>query len=258
MSHYGGNVGRTPTGYVRSEVHSFDVTGNPAGAVGTSFSTPRVSALAANLQLALAGEFDPLLIKALIVHSTSFPGDSLIPNTEKVEEMGFGIPVNLRSILSDEEHSSTLVLHGFLPRGQKVEINDFPMPSSLVRDGYYTGQVILTAAFSPIREPKEAAEYCQSDIEVKLGTYDHKELRDITKQGILNPIGRKDNKNLLNPSRYSRPKLRSAEDEFSRREKMLIRYKGKYAPVKKYALDLADLTKKTVRPFAPTACGIWT
>lgn len=244
VSHYGGNVGRTPTGYVRSEVHSFDVRGNPAGAVGTSFSTPRVSALAANLQLALAGEFDPLLIKALIVHSTSFPGDSLIPNTEKVEEMGFGIPANLRSILSDEEHSSTLVLHGFLLRGQKIEINDFPMPSSLVRDGYYTGQVILTAAFSPIREPKEAAEYCQSDIEVKLGTYDHKELRDITKQGILNPIGRKDNKNLLNPSRYSRPKLRSAEDEFSRREKMLIRYKGKYAPVKKYALDLADLTKR--------------
>lgn len=245
VSHYGGNAGVTPTGYVRSEVRSFDVSGDEAGAVGTSFSTPRVSALAANLGLAIDGEFDPLLIKALIVHSASFPGNSLVPNVEKVEEMGFGIPSSLRDILSDDISSATLVLRGTLPRGEKIEINDFPMPTSLIQDnGYYAGQIILTAAFSPLRAPNQGAEYCQSDIEVKFGTYDTEEPRDTTKPGILNPIGRTGNANLLSARYYSKPKLKSADDEFGRREKMLIKYRGKYAPMKKYALDLGDLTKK--------------
>lgn len=244
VSSYGGNAGVTPTGYVRTEVHSFDVDGNRAGAVGTSFSTPRISSLAANLQLALDGDFDPLLIKALIVHSATFPGDSLVPNVEKMQEMGFGIPAPLQGILSDDESSATLILRGNLPKGEKIEINDFPMPSSLVKDGYCTGQIILTAAFAPLRASQEGAEYCQSDIEVKFGTYDSKKPRDTTVPGILNPIGRKGGENLLKPGLYSAPRLKAKDDEFSRREKMLIKYRGKYAPMKKYALDLADLTKK--------------
>ena len=244
VSSFGGNAGKTPTGYVRTEVHSFDVDGSRAGAVGTSFSTPRVSSLAANLQLALEGDFDPLLIKALIVHSATFPGDSLVPNVEKVREMGFGIPAPLQDIISDDEHSATLVLRGTLAKGEKIDINDFPMPSSLIQDGYYTGHIILTAAFAPLRAPQEGAEYCQSDIEVKFGTYDSKKVRDTTAPGILNPIGRKGGENLLKPGLYSVPRLKAKDDEFSRREKMLIKYRGKYAPMKKYALDLGDLTNK--------------
>lgn len=244
VSHYGGNAGLTSTGHTRSEVHSFGVDGGSASAVGTSFSTPRVAALAANLQQAIGGEFDPLLIKALIVHSASFPGDILVPTNERVHEMGFGIPKNVRGILSDDIHSSTLILRGKLPRGQVFDIKDFPMPLSLIRDGYYTGQIVLTAVFSPIRAVGQGGEYCQSDIDVTFGTYGSKEVRDTTKNGILNPIGRKYSTNLLLPSRYSAPRLRTADTHFALRERMLIKYKGKYAPVKKYAVDLSDLTPK--------------
>lgn len=244
VCHYGGNAGWTPSGLTRSEVHSFGIDGGPAGAVGTSFSTPRIAALAANLQNAIGGDFDPLLIKALIVHSASFPGDVLVPANERVQEMGFGIPGSIRSILSDDIHSSTLILRGKLPRRQLIDIKDFPMPPSLIRDGYYTGQIILTAVLSPIRAIGQGGEYCQSDIEVTFGTYDFKEERDTTQNGILNPIGRKYSTNLLLPTRYSAPKLREADTDFALRERMLIKYKGKYAPVKKYAIDLADLTPK--------------
>lgn len=185
VCHYGGNAGWTASGLTRSEVHSFGVDGGPAGAVGTSFSTPRVAALAANLQNAIGGDFDPLLIKALIVHSASFPGDVLVPSDERVREMGFGIPGNIRTILSDDIHSSTLVLRGKLPRRQVIDIKDFPMPPSLIRDGYYTGQIVLTAVFSPVRAIGQGSEYCQSDVEVTFGTYDHKEDRDTTQNGIL-------------------------------------------------------------------------
>lgn len=243
VCHYGGNAGWTPSGITRSEVHSFGVDGGPAGNVGTSFSTPRVAALAANLQQAIGGDFDPLLVKALITHSASFPGDTLIPADKRVQEMGFGIPGNIRSILSDDIYSSTLILRGKLPRGQVIDIKDFPMPPSLIRDGYYTGQVILTAALSPIRAIGQGGEYCQSDVEIAFGTYDFKEDRDTTQNGILNPIGRKDSLNLLNRTFYSKPRLREGVTDFALRERMLIQYKGKYSPVKKYAIDLADLTK---------------
>lgn len=243
VCHYGGNAGWTPSGITSSDVHSFGIDGGPVGAVGTSFSTPRVSALAANLEKTIGGAFDPLLTKALITHSASFPGNTLIPADERVQEMGFGIPGNIRSILSDDIYSSTLILRGKLSRRQVIDIKDFPMPPSLIRDGYYTGHIILTAALSPIRAIGQGGEYCQSDIEITFGTYDSKEERDVTQNGILNPIGRKGSTNLLNPKRYSAPRLRESSTDFALRERMLIKYKGKYAPVKKYAIDLADLTK---------------
>ena len=244
ISHYGGNAGWTSSGLTRSEVRSFSTDGSPASAIGTSFSTPRVAALAANLQLALGGEFDPLLIKALIAHSAKFPGDKLIPADEKVQEMGFGVPGNLRQILSDDPYTATLVLRGVMKKGEQIDILDFPMPQSLVRDGYYTGQIVLTAAFAPLLVAGQGGEYCQSDIDVTFGSYDSKKSRDIGKPGILNPIGRNDSTNLLLPSRYSAKMLKKAETDFALRERMLIRYKGKYAPMKKYAIDLEDLTPK--------------
>lgn len=242
ISHYGGNAGWTPSGLTYSEVHSFNIDGSPTSKVGTSFSTPRVAALAANLQLALGGEFDPLLIRALLVHSAEFPGDRLVPADKRVQEMGFGVPGNLRRILSDDPHTATLVLRGAMKKGEKIDILDFPMPQSLVRDGYYTGQIILTVALAPLRAAGQGGEYCQSDIDVKFGSYNSKEPRDIGKPNILNPIGRNDSRNLLRPSLYSEKMLKKAETNFALRERMLIQYKGKYAPMKKYAIDLEDLT----------------
>lgn len=172
VSHYGGNAGIDPLGhYTRTEVHSFDVRGNSAYAVGTSFSTPRVSALAANLHNAIAADFDPLLIKALIAHSSIFPGDALVPTDEKVMEMGFGVPKSLFDILGNDPHTATIVLRGTLRRGESIDILDFPMPQSLVRDGYYKGQITLTAALSPLRAANQGGEYCQSDLEVKFGSF---------------------------------------------------------------------------------------
>ena len=243
VSHYGGNAGIDPLGhYKRTEVHSFDVNGNGAYAVGTSFSTPRISALAANLHNAIDADFDPLLIKALIAHSAIFPGDALVPTDEKVMEMGFGVPKSMLDILGNDPHTATIVLRGTLRRGESIDILDFPMPKSLVRDGYYKGQITLTAALSPLRAASQGSEYCQSDLEVKFGSFEAKTERDITQRTIMNLIGKKDQLNLLLTRLYSKPKMREATTDFARRERMLIQYEGKYAPMKKYAVDFDDLT----------------
>lgn len=242
VSHYGGNAGLDAGVVCQTGVASFAPDGSSVSSVGTSFSTPRVAALASNLEFAIDGEFDPLLTKALIIHSASFPGDDLIPNDEKVNEMGFGIPSDVGSILSDNPYESTLVLRGTLARREIIDILDFPMPRGLVREGRYSGQIVLTLASSPVLDPTQGGEYCQSDIDVKFGSYDELSKRDTTRPTILNPIGRSGATNLLLPSKYSKRKMDGASEDFAQRERMLIQYGGKYYPVKKYAIDLDELT----------------
>ena len=246
VSHYGGNAGvNKRTGELtETPVHSFGVDGNGAMAVGTSFADPRVSTLAANVAFALDGQPDLLLAKTLVIHSANYVDDKLIPSDERVKELGFGVPANISSILSDEPYESTLVLRGTLAKGEKINILDFPMPPSLVRDGIYTGQIVLTLAYDPILDPTQGGEYCQSDIGVKFGSFENKTERDTTKRTIINPIGRNDAVNLLLKDRYSKKKLKEAETDFALRERMLVEFQGKYSPVKKYAVDLEDLTPK--------------
>lgn len=243
VSHFGGNAGVCPDGSIsQSGVKSFALDGGCATACGTSFSTPRVSALASNLAHSLEGNFDPLLVKALIVHSATFPRDTLIPCDEKVNEMGFGVPADIQRILVDEPYEATLVLRDTLRKGEVIDIIDFPMPESLTDDGYFRGQIVLTLVGAPILDNRQGGEYCQSDIEVRLGTYDSLRSRDTTQPTILNPIGRTGSANLLLRSPYSKKTLKREDEGFALRERTLIEYGGKYYPVKKYAIDLADLT----------------
>ena len=243
VSHYGGNAGiNSKTGKPTfSNVHSFGINGKGAEAVGTSFSTPRISALAANLDFALGDASDALLIKTLIMHSATFTDGKFVAPDDKVKELGFGVPASLPQILSDNSYEATLVMRGTLAKGEKINIMDFPMPHSLIRNGEYTGQIVLTLAYNPILDAGQGGEYCQSDIKVMFGSFEEKVLRDTSRPTILNEIGRTDTLNLLRDTPYSRKRLKEAEGDFALMERMLVESTGKYAPVKKYAVDLADL-----------------
>jgi hypothetical protein len=116
------------------------------------------------------------------------------------------------------------------------------MPSCLIKDGFFTGQIIATLIYAPILEPSQGAEYCQSNIDVLLGTYDAEKPRDMTKRNILNPVGRENPQNIFAHSLYSKIKIRNGTGTFPRRERLLIEYADKYYPVKKYAVDLSELT----------------
>ena len=71
---YGGNAGFDEDGKLtESPVLSFAPDGGIKGKTGTSFSTPRVTAIAAGLQMKMGESFNPLLAKALIIHSAHYP-----------------------------------------------------------------------------------------------------------------------------------------------------------------------------------------
>ena len=66
IAHYGGNAGRRKDGKMSvSGVPTVSVSGNLIRMVGTSFSVPRVSAMAAKLAQELGDAADPLVLKTL-------------------------------------------------------------------------------------------------------------------------------------------------------------------------------------------------
>lgn len=188
-------------------------------------------------------EFDPLLIKALMIHSASYSENLEIPNSERVNQVGFGKPKAVKEILYNSPNEVTLILRDELSKGEYIDIMDFPMPDCLIDGDYYTGQIVATLVYNPIIDPSQRGEYCQSDIDIKIGTYDAKKDRDTTKKNILNPVGRDGSQNLLLETCYSKKKMKSSNGDFALKERLLIQYKDKYYPVKKFAVDLSEMTE---------------
>ena len=257
VSHYGGNAGVDSNGQmVISGVKSFSVSGGIISNAGTSFSTPRVAALATGLFQELDEDFDPLLIKGLIIHSASYPKNLLVPTTERTKQMGFGIPQNTADILYNDPYEATLILRDTLSKGEYIDIMDFPMPKSLIRNGYYTGQIIATLVYDPILDATQGIEYCQSNVDIKFGSYDTKKERDVQKRNILNPIGREGSQNLFREPLYSKRRMKDSDGDFALKERLLIQYGDKYYPVKKYAVDLSELSEANKQQYA-TADKNW-
>lgn len=242
--HYGGNAGvNTDGNFIANGVKSYGVDGNVKTAAGTSFSTPRITALAGGLFHAMNEEFDPLLIKALMIHSSKYSSHLVIPEEERINQLGFGKPQDVDNILYNDSSEVTLILRDTMVKGEFIDIMDFPMPDEMVEKGYFKGQITVTLAYNPLLEPTQQAEYCQSNIDVYLGTYDDKKPRDMTNNMILNPIRRSESKNLLNVDAYSKRKMNTDRSSFALEERMKIKFHNKFYPVKKYTVNLSDMTE---------------
>ncbi|MPL89554.1 hypothetical protein SDC9_35590 [bioreactor metagenome] len=239
--HIGGNAGLDASNNViLNPVKSFSPNGQIAKQVGTSFSTPRIAAITSGLDAMLNESFNPTLLKALIIHSAKYPEEMKMPIADKIRYTGFGLPSNSKDILFNEPNEITLILQDTLERGNFIEILDFPFPQSMIDDdGYFYGEISATLVTDPILDVSQGAEYCQSNIEVMLGTYDEKTTRDTTKSRIKNPIGAKGRKNILAMDNYSTKASKDLDTPFAT-ERMLIAYSGKYQPIKKWNVSLDE------------------
>ena len=211
---------------------------------GTSFSTPRITALAANLNQMIGGECNPLLLKALLVHNSDYPvGLSKTPE-ELRREMGFGLPSVITDMLNNDTDECTMVFHQTLEKGTNIVSLDFPYPQSLVENGYFIGEITLSMAVNPVINAGQGCEYCQSQVDVLLETYDHVEHVQLG-EGMMRNESRtsKDAVNVLKSSIYS---SKAFKKEFAE-ERMLIEQGDKYQPIKKYYVDLSKMTDANKR-----------
>ncbi len=235
LSHIGGNY--------RKGVHTFTETGFESEALaGTSFSTPRISSLAANLANVLDGDFDPLLIKALLVHNSSYPIIDGKEHDALLKEMGHGIPSDITSILHNDSDEFSMIFRPSLENND-YQIQDIPFPASMIdENGNFYGDITVTVASEPILKPTEGSEYCQSNINALLQTYDGINYFVLNAAGtpkyyrnaerLINPH------NVLTKSLYSRRSFKArAHDEMT-----LIESELKFQPIKKYHVNLDNMT----------------
>lgn len=241
---YGGNAGMNEGKLYKTGVPSFSVDGNIVHNAGTSFSTPWVTRMAAEISHLINEDFDPLLVKALLIHNAKYPTGCKLNMTDKVEQMGFGKPSSVEEMLYNSSDEITLILRDTLDKGSFIEMFDFPYPESLIdENGYFSGQIILTLVTKSILDDKQAGEYCQSNIDVFFGTYKTEKKRDITKPTIKNPKGIDNAQNLLLDNCYSTRAKGTYPQTGFERECTLVKYGKKFHPIKKYAVDLGDVTQ---------------
>ncbi len=248
--HIGGNAGLdTSNNVVLNPVKSFSPNGQIAKQVGTSFSTPRITAIISGLDAMLNESFNPTLLKALIIHSAKYPEEMKMPIVEKIKHAGFGLPSNIKDILFNEPNEITLILQDTLEKGHFIDILDFPFPQSMVdEDGYFYGEMTVTLVTSPILEVSQGAEYCQSNIDVMIGSYDEKVERDMSNPLIKNPIGAGGRQNILAMTNYSSKAKKDIEMPFAT-ERMLVTYGNKFQPVKKWSVNFDEFTEGNKEKF---------
>ncbi|MDR1973787.1 MAG: S8 family peptidase [Bacteroidales bacterium] len=248
--HFGGNAGLDASNnVVINPVKSFSPNGKIAGNIGTSFSTPRITAIISGLDAMLNESFSPILLKALVVHSAKYPKEMKISIAEKIKQAGFGLPSNIKDILFNEPNEITLILLDTLEKGHFIDILDFPFPQSMIDDeGYFYGEMTVTLVASPILEVSQGAEYCQSNIDVMVGSYDEKVPRDISNPLIKNPIGAEGRQNILAMTNYSARAKKDTEMAFAT-ERMLVKYGDKFQPVKKWSVNFDEFTEGNKEKF---------
>jgi hypothetical protein len=236
---YGGN---TNTG-----IKSFSIYGNIAETSGTSFSTPRISSLAASLRFLLDDKYTPLLVKAMIVHSASYPSEMKMDAKQRLAEVGYGLPSTCMDILHNDENECTMVFDLTFTNENSYQVIDFPFPESMVNeDGYYYGDITVTLATAPILNPNESVEYCQSEVDVKLETFDSVEQVQPGAPSVAKTIRNADRlkgtNNILKPSNYN-AKARNNQDDTFLKERTLVSDFFKFQPIKKYHVSLEEMTK---------------
>lgn len=239
LTHFGGNVGISPYNgsQLSTGVKSFHVDGSIGTDIGTSFSTPRVTALVAGLHNSLSETFNPLLLKALSIHSAKYPLDIVLPPEQRIKTMGYGIPASLDNILFNDENEITLILQDTLERGNWIQMLDFPFPPELVENGKFYGEIIVTLVTMPMFGEKQGGEYCQSNLEIRFGTHDG--IRR-TERG-QNPLSHQDGQNLLRGALYGTAYRKGITGAFAQ-ERTLVQYGDKFHPIKKYAINLEEMT----------------
>jgi len=169
LVHYGGTC--RPDGTQHHGVQSVVEDGKLGDGCGTSFSTPLVSRLLANIYHQVTPRPSRELARAILTHHARDPRSGFrVPDSEE-NFLGFGLPTATPLCLQCEPWMSTLVFEDTLRPGYYLEWDDFPFPPSLRRNGRYFGDIWMTLAFAPARSSSWGSEYCETHIDAHFGVY---------------------------------------------------------------------------------------
>ncbi|MDR3405893.1 MAG: S8 family peptidase [Chthoniobacter sp.] len=169
LVHFGGNIGRDLS-------HSLGVTSLDNGPsvaedVGTSFATPLISRQLASIHHRITPMPTATLARALLTHNAVD-----IRTRERVKDgddhyLGFGTPTGIERALECDPWKMTLVFEEVMRPGFFLEWDDFPYPESLTDGDSYRGEIWMTLAYRPARNPSFGSEYCETHVDAHFGVY---------------------------------------------------------------------------------------
>lgn len=144
--------------------------------LGTSFATPIVSVVAANVWAQIerspaAQPATPALVKGLVVHSAALKGR--VAEAER-KYRGAGIPCSSAEVLLEREDTFTTVHKATLQNGVDWWKDPFPIPSCLITDDdKLRAEVFMTICFSPLIDPAFDEECVRTSIAASWGPVTH-------------------------------------------------------------------------------------
>lgn len=128
--------------------------------VGTSFSTPLVSSLAAHT-FANIKEASPDLVKALLINKSELESHN--------DSIGWGTPWKEESLpWLCQPGDVTIAWIAELQPGYNYYWHNIPIPPELIKDGKFTGSVALTAVLKPLTSESVGENYFSSRLQTSL------------------------------------------------------------------------------------------
>ncbi len=188
LCHFGGNhIENGPT-LINLGVTSLGMSSHAMCAFGqdcgTSFATPLVSTVAANLWKNMGTDTPRHTIKGLLAHSAR-----LRKRVDKDEKIyyGWGMPLDVNDFMFCNENEITIILEGEISNNKEIVGKlPFPIPESLrTPEGKVKGEFFMTVSYDPPLDSNRALEYCLVNIDVGLGeiTQDNKFSGKIPSEG---------------------------------------------------------------------------
>lgn len=172
VSHWAGDMNQSGS-LGGHGVKSIVPSGMSAESVGTSFATPIVSSIAANVWDALAASNAtaprPELVKGLIVHSALLHDQTDIDSDHR-NYFGWGTPPSSALVLGGDPSIFTTVHEVVLTPGSDWYKQPFPVPTQLLtHEGKFRGEVLLTLSYAPPINPAFSAEAVRIDVSGAFG-----------------------------------------------------------------------------------------
>ncbi len=173
VCHWAGDVGPSGGATKGFGINSLLPSGDVAESIGTSFSTPIVSTIAAHLwhRVEKSGSVEtvrPELIKGLLVHSASI--NQSPSRGDHRQYFGWGTPPSSAEILGNGDDAFTTVHEVMLSPGIEWFKNPFPVPKAVTTvDGKFRGEVIVTITYSPPINPAFGSEAVRYDVSGAFG-----------------------------------------------------------------------------------------
>ncbi|HIF9182341.1 TPA: S8 family peptidase [Photobacterium damselae] len=172
LVHFGGNLLNVGGNAIPIGVNSICPKGNKRNDIGTSYATPIISSLAANLFQELGERATPNLVKALLIHNANKTFGQKVRDEHR-PYYGWGLPLDISEILDVKDYEITLVFEGHAQKSFEVEKLPFPIPKCLrTDDEKVRGEFFITLVYQPELDPNQAFEYCQLDVKVGFGEID--------------------------------------------------------------------------------------